>query len=115
MELNTTYYLDGKIESEVLVINGKKEGIYKKYDENGNIIITCNYIDDKIQGIMNTYNVNFYGIKLNEIINYIDSKKEGKYIQLYNDYNNQIYNIFNYIDDKKMVQVLLIMKMVKLL
>ena len=32
------------------IIDGKKEGIYITYYENGNIWYNCNYINDKLEG-----------------------------------------------------------------
>ena len=51
MELFTgvqyTYYDDDKLESEVFVLNNRKNGEYKSYWSNGELYEICNYIDGK--------------------------------------------------------------------
>jgi len=46
-----------KLKEEYYEINGKKEGEYKKYHENGcgQLYIICNYIDDKLNGEYKSY------------------------------------------------------------
>ena len=47
-----TYHDDEKtkLREEYYEINGKKEGLYKKYYYNGQLEVICNYTDDKING-----------------------------------------------------------------
>jgi antitoxin component YwqK of YwqJK toxin-antitoxin module len=47
-----TYHDDEqtKVREEYFEINGKKEGIYKSYHENGKLEEICNYIDGKKEG-----------------------------------------------------------------
>ena len=44
-----------KLKSEVFMMNGKKEGVYKSYYENGQLEYEVNYIDDKKNGIYKRY------------------------------------------------------------
>jgi antitoxin component YwqK of YwqJK toxin-antitoxin module len=41
-----SYYDNGNINKEVLYINSKKNGIYKEYDYNGDIVEMFEYKDD---------------------------------------------------------------------
>jgi len=68
------YYDEKKniLKSEVFMINGKKEGIYNSYHENGQLCEEINYIDNKMNGIYKSYWKN--GQLMIET-NYIDDKK----------------------------------------
>ena len=46
-EVNRTYYKTGELKSECFEINGKKNGEYKRYHQNGQLNIICSYIDGK--------------------------------------------------------------------
>ena len=61
-----------KIESEVFMMNGKKEGVYKSYHKNGKLWKEVNYIDNKRNGIYKKYYDNG---QLWKEVNYIDGKK----------------------------------------
>ena len=69
-----TYYDPEKtqLESEVFMMNGKKEGVYKSYHEKGQLFQKVNYINGKREGIYKSYHDNG---QLLEEINYIDGKK----------------------------------------
>ncbi len=54
-ELKITYYKTGEIESDVFILNNKKEGIYNLYYKNGNIYQTRNYANGILNGESNTY------------------------------------------------------------
>ena len=56
--LKRTYFDSGELDSEVIEINGKKEGEYKKYYSNGNLCIVCNYINDTQNGQYKEYHSN---------------------------------------------------------
>ena len=60
------------LKSEVFINNGKKEGIYNSYHENGQLCEEVNYIDGKINGIYKSYYLNG---QLKEEVNYIDGEK----------------------------------------
>jgi antitoxin component YwqK of YwqJK toxin-antitoxin module len=62
------------INEEYFENNGKKEGIYKSYFENGQLCIEANYIDGKENGIFKSY---FRNGQLFIEVNFIDGKKEG--------------------------------------
>ena len=61
-----------KIKSEVFMMNGKKEGVYKEYHINGQLCSEINYIDNKRNGIYKSYYENG---QLCSEVNYIDGKK----------------------------------------
>ena len=61
-----------KVRVEYFKMNGKKEGIYKSYWNNGQLWEEVNYIDGKMNGIYKRYH---YNGQLWEEINYIDGKK----------------------------------------
>ena len=71
-----TYYdhEQTKLKEEYYEINGKKEGIYKEYYNNGQLNVVCNYIDDKLNG---EYKIYLCDGQLYEICNYIDNKANG--------------------------------------
>ena len=62
------YYQLDKLKSEVFVNAGKKEGEYKLYDSNGQLLSICNYINNKIEGEYKSYWGNG---QLSEEVNYI--------------------------------------------
>ena len=43
-EVVRTYYDTGELESEVYMVNGKMNGIYKRYYMNGQLETICSYI-----------------------------------------------------------------------
>jgi antitoxin component YwqK of YwqJK toxin-antitoxin module len=125
-----TYYDENntKLKEEYYEVDGKKEGVYKSYHENGselsddsynskhkNMSSTysfgqlwqiCNYIDNKINGVFKSYYSNG---QLKEMNNYID----GNIIEYKLYYNNgcklsdntedsfgQLYMVCNYVDGK---------------
>jgi antitoxin component YwqK of YwqJK toxin-antitoxin module len=63
-----------KICEEYFTMNGKKEGIYKLYHDNGQLLCEVNYIDGLRQGIFKSYYSNG---QLYYEVNYIDIKKKG--------------------------------------
>jgi antitoxin component YwqK of YwqJK toxin-antitoxin module len=72
------HYNDDKsiLHVEYFVVNGRKEGPYKSYYNNGNICVWCNYVDDM---------------------------RNGPYILYYD--TGQICKFFYYKDNKEMVPV----------
>ena len=69
-----TYHDDAKtILCEEYFINaGKREGIFRSYDYNGQLREEVNYISGKENGICKSYHENG---QLNEEVNYINGKK----------------------------------------
>jgi antitoxin component YwqK of YwqJK toxin-antitoxin module len=55
-----TYYdmEQTELKEEYYEVNGKIEGVYKSYFENGNIDIICNYINGKLNGEYKSYHSN---------------------------------------------------------
>jgi antitoxin component YwqK of YwqJK toxin-antitoxin module len=70
-----TYYDDAKTKlyEEYFKMNGKKEGIYKSYWNNGQLWEEVNYIDGKMNGIYKRYH---YNGQLWEEVNYIDGLRQ---------------------------------------
>ena len=97
-------YYDKKqqiIKEEYFVMNGKKEGIYKSYHDNGKLCKEVNYIDGKKNGLC----INYY--KNGDIeceTNYINNNKEGIYRKFSNNPKEKNYidlTIGYYKNDKK--------------
>ena len=54
--IRTYHYINNeKIKEEYFVINNKINGEYKKYYENGQLLLICNYIDGKRNGEYKAY------------------------------------------------------------
>ncbi len=84
-ELTCEYYNDGSIKAEFFIINGKKEGLYKRYyrkidDDNdiGKLAKICNYINNILDGEYIEYKSNG-NIKVK--CNYVNGKLHGEYIK----------------------------------
>ena len=45
-DVKIIYYETGELKSECFVINDKKNGIYKSYHPDGQLNVSCIYIDD---------------------------------------------------------------------
>ena len=74
-----TYYDDDEhtiLYEEYFQVNGKKEGEYKSYHENGNLCWICTYINDKEEGISKTY---YDTGEISFICYYVDGKENGEY------------------------------------
>ncbi len=74
-EFNTEYYNNGDIKSQVFIINGKKEGEYKKYYKNGILGSCYNYTNDIKNGECKHYHIDG---KIWLVYNYINGKIEGQ-------------------------------------
>ena len=61
-----------KVKVEYFKMNGKIEGIYKEYRDNGQLWNEVNYIDGKMNGIYKSYN---YNGQLEKEVNFIDGKE----------------------------------------
>jgi len=87
MELVKTYCeYTNVLEEEYYVVNGKKEGVYKKYTPDGNIRKTCYYVNNQINGEYIKYYRNINGTVYN-ITNYVDGIKHGKTIYYHENGN----------------------------
>ena len=47
MEVVQTYYDNGQLKEEYCLVNNKKEGLYKSYYRNEQLMSVCNYVDGK--------------------------------------------------------------------
>ncbi len=54
-EVKRTYHFNGLLHKEWFEINGKKNGDFKCYYDNGQLDCIFSYIDDKINGHYKTY------------------------------------------------------------
>ena len=84
-EVIKTYHPTGVLESEVFVINGKKNGEYKSYWE-----------DSCFSRHKNMSSTDSFG-QLMEIVLYIDDKEIGEYKSYHR--NGQLREIFSYINN----------------
>lgn len=116
----STEYISGKVLSEVIYKNGKKEGYFFANNFNGGLEIEGNFVDDKKNGVWTKYNRDrkiileetyHQGILEGEYNKYYDTgsiKESGTYIngylegtvEIYNENSNLIRKI-NYIKGKK--------------
>lgn len=72
------------LEEEYYVVNGKKEGIYKKYYPDGSLRKTCFYLNNEINGDF----IKFYeNGTIKYKIPYVNGFKNGKYIRYYENGN----------------------------
>ena len=60
------------------ILDGKKNGEYKEYRENGQLYVICSYTDDKKNGMYKSYYENG---QLWEICSHTDDKMNGELIE----------------------------------
>jgi antitoxin component YwqK of YwqJK toxin-antitoxin module len=87
---------DGSIYKEYYKINNKKEGPFKKFNLNGNLIYICNYVNNRKNGDEFCYNYDNHNI-LETKIQYCNGKKNGE-VKHY-DQNGNIKSIINFTND----------------
>ena len=75
-EVKKEYYPSGKIKLEYTLVNGKKEGIEKQYDEEDGLIFESNYKNGLMHGKHIQWSDYSNGIKYNES-DYIAGKLHG--------------------------------------
>jgi antitoxin component YwqK of YwqJK toxin-antitoxin module len=75
-EKEKTYYPNGKLESTGTLINGKKNGTWVYYFENGNVSRKINFKDDLEDGLVKTF---FPDNKRNEEIFYSNGNVDSLY------------------------------------
>ena len=71
-----TYFLDSKITSAETYVDGKKNGISKRFYPGGEILEESMWQNDQLHGIYRSY---FQDGKLYLECNYVDGKKNGKF------------------------------------
>ena len=105
--LYTTYYYNGKIKEEYFINDGLKEGIYKKYNDNGYLKndngyleIECNYVNNILHGPYKKYHKSG-NIEIE--CNYNEGKINGLYKEnkIINDNKIHEYSEYNYVDNIK--------------
>ena len=89
-----TYYSgdDRNLSEEYFQLNGKKEGEYKSYYDNGQLEMICNYVNNKTEGEYKEY---YRSGQLFIICNYLNDKWDGEYKSYYengNLYEHLIYS-----------------------
>jgi antitoxin component YwqK of YwqJK toxin-antitoxin module len=78
--LKQNFFKNKQLKQEFFENNYKKEGEYKEYFYNGQIKISCNYIDDKLNGEYTEY---FDNGQIKISCNYIDDKLNDEYKEYY--------------------------------
>ena len=48
--INTTYHGNGKVKSQFIIHNGKTHGLYREYNNKGDLISETNYKDGELCG-----------------------------------------------------------------
>jgi antitoxin component YwqK of YwqJK toxin-antitoxin module len=74
--IKKTHYVNGNLESEIRIVNGKMNGPYKVYYENGELKDEMNYHDDKMEGIVRHY---YPDGSLEWEANYVSGNYQGVY------------------------------------
>lgn len=74
--IKKTHYVNGNLESEVRIVNGKMNGPCKGYYEDGKLKNEMNYRDDKMEGIVRQYYPNG---SLEWEANYVNGNYQGVY------------------------------------
>jgi antitoxin component YwqK of YwqJK toxin-antitoxin module len=82
-------------EKEFTVVNGKLNGLYVSYFDNGQVEVKCNYVNSKLNGEFLEY---YSDGKIHIKCNYVKNKKHGEFV-LYHD-NGQVYEKSNFFNDK---------------
>ena len=72
-----TLWFKGRKTSEYSFTNGKKNGLYRNWHQNGKLYKEYTYINDKIHGLFRTWYDNG---KLQEQVNYINGEMDGEYL-----------------------------------
>jgi antitoxin component YwqK of YwqJK toxin-antitoxin module len=96
--INYTYYNSGAKYKEYYKINNKREGEFKKFNLNGDLIYICNYVNNRKNGEELNYYYNNPNV-LESKTNYVNGKRNGIYI-VYDERGEMINETF-YIDDKE--------------
>ena len=86
-----SWHENGQIRVSCNYNNGKIEGKYKSWHENGQISASCNYNNDKREG---EYNLWYENGQIWVSCNYNNDKRDGEYKSWYN--NGQIYEQYTY-------------------
>ena len=76
----TYWYPSGKLKEEYTVIDGKRQGDYRAYYEDGSRMDSKTYRDDVVWGERHVWNKSS---KIYTIVNYEDGKKHGSFEQYY--------------------------------
>jgi antitoxin component YwqK of YwqJK toxin-antitoxin module len=93
------YHKNGQLRSEFLIINNKREGVYKEYHDNGQLNIICNCVNGK----KGQYKQYFENGQLYMICNYVDDEycgefkeysEDGQLIEIYKLVNGEINRIY---------------------
>lgn len=79
---NVFYYPNGQISSEGNLLNGQPEGVWKSYDENGNLLSIGKRTNHLLDSTWTFFNST--GDKT-LVINYKEGKKDGQRIQYFED------------------------------
>jgi antitoxin component YwqK of YwqJK toxin-antitoxin module len=87
-EIKKTYWGNGTIKSEASYSNKKKQGILKIYNNNGILVQSVDYCDDKINGKVKSF---FEDGSIESQETYIDGKRQNDLI-VYNRYGSIIYS-----------------------
>ena len=95
--VNYTYYTTGQKCKEYYKINNKREGPFKIFNKDGDLIYICNYTNNRKNGLELSYYDDNCTI-LESKINYVNGKKNGLSIYYYKNCN--IKKECFYIDDE---------------
>jgi len=73
--IQETYHKNGAVESQIPIVNGKRDGMQKFFYEDGKLASQVLYVQDLKQGQFKAW---FHDGKLKLVANYRDSKLQGE-------------------------------------
>ena len=68
------FFEDGQLENQLTVIDGKPEGLGRKWHENGQLAREANFFNGKVEGLSRYWYKNG---QLENEINYVNGEREG--------------------------------------
>jgi uncharacterized protein len=83
-QLIRTYYDEAKtqLHEEYYEVDGKKEGVYKRYYDNGQLWEECNYVNGKLNGEYKQYHDNG---QLEAKCNYVNGETYGESVEYFSE------------------------------
>jgi TonB family protein len=94
-----TYFNNNKVESEITMVNGVREGVAKFYYENGTLKEEREYVNGRVEGLVKVYSESG---KLKEVINIENGRREGP-TSLFDDEGIYLTDV-TYIEGRKFIE-----------
>jgi len=89
------YYDNGRLKSEISMVDSLRQGITKNYDKSGHLISKINYVNNRIHGVA----FNYYPTgKVHSKLNYYEGRKNGNEIWYYE--SGKVFRISPFVDGR---------------